>query len=119
MGKLSCCRALCRYFGYISVVIIAIIAYFYIECQKEQALEEEAQKFHPVFDPEKTDAEITWPFLPRGCTVSANLGFDFIFKQHMPCPLIKFFAYLGVGRGVYPDNLPESENHTVTIHDAR
>lgn len=96
-----------------------MMAYYYLECQREKGLEEEAQKFNAVFDADQTNAEVTWGFLPKGCTASGNYGFDFIYKQHMPCPLIKFFAFLGLGLGVYPDDIPESVNHTVTIYDAR
>ena len=66
------CKSLFRTGGYIFVALIAVLAYFHIQCEKEKA-EKAEQSIFDKFDPKVTDVEGQLGFCHMGEKVSFRL----------------------------------------------
>ena len=89
------CGALFRTSAYILVAVIAVLAYFHLECQKEKEAEGgETNRFDP-FDPEQTDArDVTLNFYQKGDPADNHIGLAYILKPFAPCAVVKLVTLI-------------------------
>ena len=86
-----------RVTGYVLVAFIAVYAYFYVECQREVRLKEEAEKLvvKEAFRHEETDIkDVPLNFCKLGESMNTDLGLLFMFGSSLPCPLVKLVSFL-------------------------
>ena len=117
---MSACGSCLRVSGYVSVVLIAMYAYFHLECQREKE-ETEKTTVKEKFRPEETDVkDVPLGYCKYGESITLDLSIEFILMQSAPCALVKlimFFSFknsFAEMKGYRP-----AEDHNVTIYDAR
>ena len=90
---MGCCGMFLRTAAYILVAVVAVLAYFQLECEKEKA-EDKTSKFDP-FDPEQTDAkDVPLGFFQKGDPADNHIGLDFILKPFAPCAVVELVTYI-------------------------
>lgn len=90
----SCCSSCFRIIGYALVPLIAMVAYFHIQCIKEQESADQT-RFNEQYYPDKTDVTgYGLNFCNVGETVEANIGINYILIQSAPCALVKFVNFV-------------------------
>ena len=82
----------CRLFGYVLMAVIAILAYFQMQCWQEY--QEKAKIPKTKFNPKETNCQIEYNFPVEDSGVMIDIGIIYIFTQSMPCALIKAVSYL-------------------------
>lgn len=121
---MACCETFLKVSVSFLVALAAVLAYFHLECQKEQEAKNGASKFDP-FDPEQTDAkDVPLKFCDRGTESEMYIGIELILEQSAPCALVKLVNFLGGGSDYtklkgQTTQQPNTTLAKVTIHDAR
>eukprot|EP00092_Neocalanus_flemingeri_P067682 GFUD01082642.1.p1 GENE.GFUD01082642.1~~GFUD01082642.1.p1 ORF type:complete len:347 (-),score=78.13 GFUD01082642.1:9-1049(-) len=114
---MACCGSCLRVSGYVLAVLIAVLVFFYVECEqeKEEALKKVVKE---EFRPEETDVDdVPLGFCQYGETLELHMGIEFTLIQSVPCALVKLIKLLTCQTGT---KLPEGVSiQNVTIYDAR
>ena len=83
---------LCKLFGYVLIAVIAILAYFQMQCWQED--QEKAKVPRTKFNPKETNCQIEYGFPLEDSGKMIEIGIIYIFTQSMPCALLKAVSYL-------------------------
>ena len=113
------CGALFKASAYVIVALVAVLAYFHLECQKEKVTQtEQGSKFDP-FNPKQTDVVgVPLGFCTKGEGTILDIGLEYILLQSAPCAVMKLFSFFtGASELNKPDDSKPLVN--ITIHDAR
>ena len=82
----------CKLLGYVLIAVIAILAYFQMQCWQE---DQEKAKFPKAkFNPKETNCQIEYGFPVEDSGVMIDIGIIYIFTQSMPCAMLKAMSYL-------------------------
>ena len=106
------------------VALAAVLAYFHLECQREDEAMSKTRTFDP-FDPKQTDArDVPLKFCVKGTESELYLGIELILEQSAPCAVVRLVNFLGGGSdyATLKGQTAEQPNTTVaevTIRDAR
>ena len=80
--------------GYILVALTAVLAYFHMECVREQDEKNKVSIFDN-FDPNVTDCKnVAFPFREKGANVEFVIGLSYIMTQSAPCAVMKLYNFL-------------------------
>jgi len=106
--------------GYTTVVLVAVLLYFHLECQKEKE-ENMKNKTNPQFLPKETNCFVPLDYVMKGKDIQLKIGMEYILVQSAPCAVNKVVTYLGTILGASNTDTfnTDSEKHNVTILDAR
>ena len=120
------CGNLLKVSASVIVALVAVLAYFHLECQKEkEAADTVGSKFDP-FNPKQTDVvDVPMGFCKKGDVTVLDIGIEYILIQSAPCALMKLVSFIG-GMLKKQEDLkalsePDAQKKLVniTIHDAR
>ena len=101
--------------GYISVAVLAVLAYFFFDCYG-RTHEPEVCPFNDKFDRDYTDLyDIPIPFTHKGVDSKGHLGLDFLGMQTEWCVLSKI-VYMMSAKTTHKT---EPDFHNITFWDAR
>ena len=92
-----------RTLGYILVALVAVVAYFHIQCVNEKGEAEKVpkkNKFEP-FRPEETDCQAQLSFAEKGSDVFIHIPITWVFQQWAPCSLLKMSHAISGTRYVF------------------
>jgi len=115
------CRSCLKFSGYAAVVLVAVLVYFHLECQREKE-ENLKNKTNPEFDPELTDCTVSLGYIKKGEDIEMKMGMEYMLVQSIPCSLNKLVVYIGTLTGSSDAGMADvgkAEQHNVTILDAR
>ena len=121
---MTCCRAFLKVSASVLVALAAVLAYFHLECRREEETKSKTSKFDP-FDPEQTDArDVPLKFCAKGTESELYLGIELTLEQSAPCAVVKLVNFLGGGSDYakLKGQTAAEPNKTVakvTIRDAR
>ena len=123
MPKMSrCCGSCLRVCGYLLVPLIAILAYFHLECIKEKELLEKT-KFNEQYDPDMTDVtDYNMTFCRPGVDQGMSIGIEYMLFQSFPCAIIRLISKVSgsdLNDPAKTDNPLQKELHQMTFVDAR
>ena len=120
----SFCRSCLLFLVYALVPLLAILAYFHIQCTKEKELKQQ-NKLNNVFDPDSTDVKDYCMSFPRiGLDKETYVGVSYMLMQWAPCAFVKIVNFL-FGSKTMEELAKEAEQsddfskHNVTFIDAR
>ena len=122
---MGCCGTCFRYSIYILGAVIAILAYFHLECVREKESEDFAKEHKQScdFNPELTNVETTLNFTVKSDNYEIFIGPEYVLKTFAPCAVVKLisYAYYTIHKVTSgkPDNNGETNRQKVMIHDAR
>ena len=89
------CHFCLRVSGASSIAVLAVLAYFHIECVRESETEDVARA---VFRPDVTDVtDVPLNFCLPGQEVEMSFGLDYMFSQWCPCAVMKLLSFLTGG----------------------
>ena len=112
----SMCKSVLLYATYLLIALLAMIAYFHIQCQKEKQEGAPQEKFKE-FNPEETDVkDYNLGFCKIGETLNTDIGIEYILVQSAPCAVMRMLEFFSIIRNLQKSS---AENHTVTFNDAR
>ena len=115
--------------GYFIVALIAILAYFHMECEREKS-EKAAKSRFDKFDGQKTNCEVEYTFAIKGNKYPMfNVGYSYFIIQGAPCAVKKLHAFF-YGKSVFDPDFSyktdgtkslgiETDTRNITIFDAR
>jgi hypothetical protein len=102
------------------VALAAVLAYFQLQCSKEQMAKEAEERTRRTFNPDLTDVTSELGLCKLGEDREMNLGMEYMPVQSFPCALTKMIYALNIVFGKGTDFKGEpNEKHNVTFHDAR
>ena len=116
------CGIIFRIIGYALVPMIAMLAYFHVQCLKEKEIEDET-RFDDKFDPHATDViSYSLNFTNFGDVHEANIGINYILTQSFPCAFIKLLNFITGSQAwnkMDESGSPKLNTHQVSFIDAR
>ena len=92
-----------RIFVYSLVALVAVFAYFHIQCQneKEEKSQKKTTKFDLPFKPEETDCLAQLVFAEKGSDVFIHTPIIWTFQQWLPCAVMKMMQAMSGIRLVF------------------
>ena len=82
----------CKLLGYVLIAVIAILAYFQMQCWQED--QEKAKIPKAKFNPKESNCQIEYGFPLEDSGKMIEIGIIYIFTQSMPCAMLKAISYL-------------------------
>ena len=114
------CSAFVKVSAYFLVALVAVLAYFHLECQRDKETStEQGSKFDP-FNPKITDVVgVPLEFCKRGDATTLDIGLEYILMQSAPCALVKLVNFIGGQPSAFKPPEDPGKRVNITIHDAR
>ena len=78
--------------GYGLIAVIAVLAYFQMQCWQEE--QEKAKMPKTKFNPKETNCHIEYGFAVEHSGIMIEIGINYIFNQFMPCAILKALSHL-------------------------
>ena len=115
--------------GYFIVVLIAILAYFHMECEREKS-EKAAKSRFDNFNAQKTNCEVEYTFAKKGTEYPKFIvGYIYFIIPAAPCAVKKLHDFF-FGKSVFDPDFSyktdgakslgiETDTRNITIFDAR